>query len=171
MHEGGTSTPLVVHWPAGIKARGELRHSPAHVIDIVPTILEVVGTEKPATWDGEPIPQAPGHSLVSAFDRDEIVQREFLWWLHERNRAIRVGDWKLVAANGEPWELYNLAQDPTELSDLARQHPERVSKLSSAYASWAKSHGVLSREERKPHQISPQDYRQQLEQSKQEPDP
>ena len=67
VHEGGISTPLVVHWPAGIQARGELRHTPAHVIDIVPTILDIVGIEKPTQWDGEPIPPAPGRSLVAAF--------------------------------------------------------------------------------------------------------
>ena len=133
VHEGGTSTPLVVHWPAGIKARGELRHSPAHVIDIVPTILEVTGAEKPATWDGEPIPQAPGHSLVAAFDRDEVVQREFLWWLHEGNRAIRVGDWKLVAAKGDPWELYDLGTDRAESNDLAKAKPEKAQELERSW--------------------------------------
>lgn len=86
VHEGGISTPLVVHWPAGIKARGEIRNTPAHVIDIVPTIIDVAGIEKPAKWEGETIPQTPGGSLVPAFDRDVVIERDFLWWLP---RAIR----------------------------------------------------------------------------------
>ena len=98
VHEGGISTPLVVHWPAGIRARGALRQTPAHVIDIVPTILEIARIEKPAEWDGEAIPPAPGRSLVPALHEDATIDRDLLWWLHEGNRAIRVGDWKLVAA-------------------------------------------------------------------------
>ena len=59
VHEGGISTPLIVHWPAGIAARGELRHNPGHLIDLVPTILEVVGGEKPSTFSGAVVPPAP----------------------------------------------------------------------------------------------------------------
>jgi arylsulfatase len=76
---------------------------------------------------------------------------------------VREGGWKLIATRGEPWELYNLVDDPTELLDLSKQHPEQATKMASEYASWAKAHGVLSPEERKPHQISPQDYREQLD--------
>ena len=133
VHEGGISTPLVVHWPAGIQARGELRHTPAHVIDIVPTILDIVGIEKPARWDGETIPPAPGRSLVPAFHRDVTVDREWLWWLHEGNRAIRVGDWKLVAARGDPWELYDLRDDRAESHDLAQERPEKVKELETLW--------------------------------------
>jgi arylsulfatase len=133
VHEGGTSTPLVVHWPAGIAARGELRHTPAHVIDIVPTILDVVGTQKPTQWDGQAIPPAPGHSLVSAFADDVTIQRDSLWWLHEGNRAIRVGDWKLVAAKNDPWELYDLRTDRAESNNLAQQLPEKANQLEAAW--------------------------------------
>ena len=129
VHEGGISTPLVVHWPAGIKARGELRQTPAHVIDIVPTILEVLGIERPTQWDGESVPPAPGHSLVPSFAQDTTVDRDLLWWLHEGNRAIRVGDWKLVAAKGDPWELYDLRSDRAESRNLAKQRPEKAKEL------------------------------------------
>ena len=133
VHEGGNSTPLVVHWPAGIQARGELRHTPAHVIDIVPTILDVVGIEKPKEWNGEPIPPGPGRSLVSAFHRDVTVERDCLWWLHEGNRAIRVSDWKLVAAKNDPWELYDLRNDRAESNNLAQEHPEKASELEALW--------------------------------------
>jgi arylsulfatase len=129
VHEGGISTPLIAHWPAGIAAKNELRTTPAHVIDIVPTVLELAGIQKPKEWKGEPIPEAPGHSLVPAFARDEVIQRESLWWLHEGNRAVRVGDWKLVAAEGDPWELYDMKTDRAEQHNLAAQMPDKAKEL------------------------------------------
>ncbi|EAQ80618.1 arylsulfatase [Blastopirellula marina] len=133
VHEGGISTPLIVHWPAGIQAQGEYRQTPAHVIDIAPTIFAAVGVEKPSTWQGEPIPAAPGKSLVPAFTQDVTIDRDILWWLHEGNRAIRVGDWKLVAAQGDSWELYDLSTDRAEANDLAKQQPEKVKELATLW--------------------------------------
>lgn len=76
-----------------------------HVVDIVPTVLELAGVQKPKEWKGEPIPDAPGHSLVPAFAKNETIARDSLWWLHEGNSAIRVGDYKLVAAKDDPGTL------------------------------------------------------------------
>jgi arylsulfatase A-like enzyme len=132
VHEGGISTPLIVHWPAGFTARGELRTHPAHFIDVVPTLLEVAGAKKPARIAGLPVPPAPGQSLVSVFTRDGAVSHDCLWWLHEDNRAIRVGDWKLVSAKG-PWELYNLATDRGESHNLAAENPDKVRELSALW--------------------------------------
>lgn len=132
-HEGGCATPLIVHWPAGIAARGELRHTPAHVIDFVPTVMELVGIEKPKEWDGEPIPEAPGRSLVPAFKEDVTIERKCLWWLHEGHRAIRVGDWKLVAARDTPWELYDLTTDRAEQNNLAAELPHKVQELADLW--------------------------------------
>jgi len=133
VHEGGISTPLIVSWPNGIKAKNELRHTPSHVIDFVPTILELAGIEKPTSIGGEAVPPAPGQSLVPAFAHDETIERNSLWWLHEGHRAVRVGDWKLVAAKGDPWELYDLSVDRAEQNDLAAQMPERVKELERAW--------------------------------------
>ncbi len=135
VHEGGISTPLIAHWPKGIAARGELRNDPSHLIDLVPTILDVVGGKRLETWEGQPVPPAPGKSLVPAFAKDRSVSRESLWWLHENNKAIRVGDWKLVAAANQPtranqlWELYDLSKDRAESNDLASEQPEKVREL------------------------------------------
>jgi len=134
VHEGGISSPLIVHWPAGIRARGELRRDMCHFIDLAPTLLELAGGRWPEVWDGKPVPQPPGRSLVPAFAREGAVTREFLWWYHEGNRAIRMGDWKLVAegANG-PWELYDMRTDRSESNNLADQHPEKVLELAERW--------------------------------------
>lgn len=129
VHEGGISTSLIAHWPAGISAKGELRHTPGHFVDIVPTVLELAGIQKPKQWKGEPIPDAPGLSLVPAFAKDVTIPRESFWWLHEGNRALRMGDWKLVAAKGDPWELYDLRTDRAEQINLAAKMPDKVSEM------------------------------------------
>lgn len=129
VHEGGISTPLIAHWPAGIAARGELRRTPSHVIDIVPTILDVLEIKKPESWKGVSIPPAPGKSLLPAFSEDLTIQRDSLWWFHEGNRAIRVGDFKLVAAKNNPWELYDLSDDRAESNNLITHYPAKAADL------------------------------------------
>jgi arylsulfatase A-like enzyme len=135
VHEGGIATSLVVHWPQGIAARGELRHSPGHVIDLPPTVLELAGGKWPAKWKGEPVPPPQGKSLVPALAKDIVIERDSLWWLHQGNRAIRVGDWKLVAVKDGPWELYDLAKDRGESHDLATQQPGKVRELADRWES------------------------------------
>jgi arylsulfatase len=133
VHEGGISTPLIASWPAGISAHGELRHTPGHVVDIVPTILELAGTQKPSDWKGQPLPPAPGKSLVAALKSDVTIERPILWWLHEDNKAIRVGDYKLVAAKNDPWELYDLKTDRAEQNNLAAKMPDKVKELADLW--------------------------------------
>jgi arylsulfatase len=145
VHEGGISTPLIVHWPRGIAARGELRHGPGHVIDLVPTILEAVGGKRPEKWEGQPVPPAPGKSLVPLFTRDGTVARDSLWWLHEGNRALRVGDWKIVAAGKDsPWELYDLSSDRSETRNLARDRPEKLRELAAIWTKQLEAHAALA---------------------------
>ena len=146
VHEGGISTPLIAHWPAGISATGELRHTPAHVIDFVPTVLDLVGIEKPKQWEGEPIPEAPGKSLAPAFAKDETIARDSLWWLHEDNKAIRVGDWKLVAAKGDAWALYDLKTDRAEQNDLAAKMPEKAKELADLWQKQTDSFTALAKQ-------------------------
>ena len=131
VHEGGISTPLIVQWPAGISARGELRHNPGHITDLAPTILELAGGVWPQMFDSQPVPPPHGRSLASAFARDGAVKHDSLWWLHEDNRALRAGDWKLVSAakQGGQWELYDLARDRCESNNLAAAMPGKVREL------------------------------------------
>ncbi|MCA9122243.1 MAG: arylsulfatase [Planctomycetaceae bacterium] len=134
VHEGGISTPLIAHWPRGIDAHGELRRNVGHVIDIVPTILDIAGVNRPATWNGEPVPPPPGKSLLSVFKTDGAVTRDYLWWSHEGNRAVRVDDWKLVAAGKDgPWELFDLRTDRTETNDLVAEYPAKAKELAQIW--------------------------------------
>ncbi len=146
VHEGGISTPLIAHWPAGITAKNELRHTPAHLIDIVPTVLELAGITKPKEWNGQPIPEAPGRSLVPALAKDETIARDSLWWLHEGNRAVRVGDWKLVAGKDAPWELYDLKTDRAEANNLAAKIPDKVKELEHVWQRQTDSFTALVKE-------------------------
>ncbi|MGL4553177.1 MAG: arylsulfatase [Gemmataceae bacterium] len=128
VHEGGISTPLIAHWPKGFAARGETRHAAGHVIDVVPTVLELAGGKAPAK-----APPSPGRSLVPAFAKDPPAGR-VLWWQHEGNRALQAGDWKVVASGkAAAWELYDLSKDRTETKDLAAERPEKVRELAGLW--------------------------------------
>lgn len=134
VHEGGISTPLIAHWPNGIAARGELRHTPGHLIDIVPTILDLAGGKRAEVWQGHPVPLAPGRSLVPLLAKDGEAIHESFWWLHVDNRALRAGNWKIVAAGkNSPWELYNLETDRSESQNLAAERPGKVRELAAMW--------------------------------------
>lgn len=123
VHEGGIATPLIAHWPARIRDGGRLRHTPGHVVDLVPTILELAGVQRrpEVAWHGT--------SLVRALANDANVPRDSIWWLHEGNRALRQGNWKIVAARDEAWELFDLASDRAETENLAASHPAKLQQL------------------------------------------
>jgi arylsulfatase len=146
-HEGGISTPFIVQWPAGIKKSGELRSNPGHLIDIVPTILDIVGVKIPATVAGLAVPPLAGKSLVPVFKKDGAMKHEYLWWNHDGNRAIRVGDWKLVADHTKPWELFNLKKDRSETKNLASEYPEKVKELEEIWNSHAQEFNTLSQQD------------------------
>ena len=141
-HEGGISSPLIVHWPHGISARGELRTDVSHFIDVAPTILELAGGTWPKQTDsGLAVPMTPGINLVETFRTDDSTRHESLWWFHTGNRALRMGDWKISAKSkpdnhSGPWELYDLKTDRAEMHDLADKHPEQVRALA---AQWEKT--------------------------------
>ncbi len=148
VHEGGISTPFIMHWPRGIAARGELRHTPGHIIDLVPTILDLAGGNRLQTELKQSAPQAPGKSLVPLFEKDGIVTHDSLWWLHEGNRALRAGNWKIVAAGKDsPWELYDLSSDRSESKNLAEVNPEKVRELSDMWKRQTDEYTALARKD------------------------
>ena len=151
VHEGGISTPLIVQWPRGIAAHGELRRTPGHIIDLVPTILAVAGGKRFETWGGHAVPPAPGKSLVPLFKKDGTVTHGSFWWLHEGNRALRVGDWKIVAAGKDsPWELYDLGKDRAESKNLAAKKPEKVRELAENWHRQTAEYSALARKNAPP---------------------
>ena len=134
VHEGGIATPWIMHWPRGIASQGTLRTQPVHLIDVVPTVLELAGVAAHTKSEGGPVPPMQGRSFVKALgDPAAPPAHEALWWCHEGNRAVRVGDWKLVALNNTPWELYNLATDRCETTNLATTEPGRVQMLEAEW--------------------------------------
>ncbi|MCF7817598.1 MAG: arylsulfatase [Kiritimatiellales bacterium] len=136
-HEGGISTPLIVHWPDGIAVKGELRTQPGHIVDIMATCVDLAGGTYPAEFNGKLILPMEGSSLVPAF-ANKPIERDAIYWEHEGNAAVRTGDWKLVRYSyAGSWELYNLAADRTELHNLVEQEPERAKALAAKWEAWA----------------------------------
>jgi len=141
-HEGGIATPLIINWPKGIAAKGELRTQNAHLIDIMATCLDITGMKYPKTYNGNTIQPFEGKSLVPAFT-NQPIDREYIFWEHEGNRAIRVGNWKLVsrtkkdkkftADDEDAWELYNIDADPSETVNLAAKYPEKLKELAQLW--------------------------------------
>lgn len=134
-HEGGISTPLIVRWPESIGASGELRTAVGHVVDLVPTILDLAGVKVPPDIESADAPPLAGRSLVPTFADDTAIERPYLFFQHEGNRALRVGGYKLVSAveAGDRWELYNLAADRSETLDLAPSQPALVERLAARW--------------------------------------
>lgn len=139
VHEGGIATPLIAHWPRGIapRLRGSLVRTPGHVIDVMPTVVELSGATYPRTHAGQAIVPMEGRSMVPVFGGQPLNRATPLFWEHEGNRAVRDGRWKLVARFGQPWELYDMDRDRTELHDLAARQPARVRQMAAAWDGWA----------------------------------
>ncbi len=136
VHEGGVATPLVASWPNGIQARGQLRHDVGHCIDFLPTIADLAGVTSVDMPRPEDAPPLPGKSLVPTLEQDGGVERSHIYFHHEGNRALRVGDWKLVnesdvnqGTTDDPWALYDLATDRCEMVDLAAEEPAKCKEL------------------------------------------
>ncbi|MBL4884381.1 MAG: arylsulfatase [Planctomycetaceae bacterium] len=142
VHEGGIATPLIAHWPATIKRAGRLEKQPSHLIDIMASCVDFAGADYPAEFAGEKIQPLEGLSLRPAFENKKLA-REAIYWEHEGNRAVRVGDWKLVSKYKQPWELYDMKLDRTELHNLIDQKPELAKNLTDRWDQWAKRANVL----------------------------
>jgi arylsulfatase len=148
LHQGGIATPLIAHWPSGLKtAPGTVTHAPGYLTDVVPTVLELAGVSYPSHRDGRALTPLAGHSLVPVFATGTRTAPETFFWEQYGNKAVRRGSWKAVqAAEDEAagqWELYNLERDPTELENVASANPDRLAELTAAWRQWAGSHEVL----------------------------
>jgi arylsulfatase len=132
-HEGGIRTPMIAHWPAGIKSPGRLIPAVSHLVDIMPTVLEVTQGDKDQDrkLKAAEIPQ-DGTSLAAAFT-GPLEHERTLFFHHARGSALRHGPWKIVRERKQPWELYHLKQDPLELNDLAKQQPDKLTELTKIW--------------------------------------
>ncbi len=146
VHEGGISTPLIAHWPAGIARRGEMDRTPGHLIDIVATCVQLAGVTFPAEFNGKPTTPLQGVSFAPTFEPGgkATVRGRPIFFEHEGNRAVRDGRWKLVAKGVKgAWELYDMEADRTEMQDLAATEPQRAKAMAAAWQQWAETSNVL----------------------------
>lgn len=137
-HEGGISSPFIASWPDVIKNPGGISKQVGHITDIMATALDVAGAKYPAIFNGQPTPALAGESLLPIFEGKQRPHPQPIFWEHEGNRAMLLGEWKIVARDRHPWELYNMVKDRTEHDDLAASQPERVADMAALYDAWAK---------------------------------
>lgn len=162
VHEGGISSPLIVHWPAQIKPDGVFRQEPTHLIDIMATCVDVAGATYPTQYQELAITPMAGTSLMPAFE-NKAMGREAIYWEHEGNRAVRMGKWKLVSKASkqrsflwdkvnelalEDWELFDMEQDRTEMHDVSTDNPDLVKQMADMWLAWGKEAGAVPRPER-----------------------
>jgi len=133
---------MVAYWPEVIKQRGEVTHQVGHIMDITATCLDIAGVEYPSGFQGRDVLPLEGKSLLPILQGREREGHDVLCWNLHGNRAVRMGNWKLVALKGKPWELYDLKTDRTETNDLAEEQPDRVRRMAAAYQAWAERCGV-----------------------------
>lgn len=138
-HEGGISSPLIAHWPAGIASgrHGKLEHQPAHLIDVMATAVEMSGAEYPASFKDHRILPMEGMSLMPAFAGEPLHRVKPLFWEHEGNRAVRSGPWKAVMKFKGEWELYHIDADRTEQNNLITRNPLIAQMLIRQWGDWA----------------------------------
>ncbi len=141
-HEGGTITPMIVHWPRGGGLTNGLVHQPVHINDIMPTCLELAGAQYPERYQGRAILPMDGKSFVPALRGETVLREEPLFWEHEGNQAVREENMKLVRRHNRPWELYDLATDPTELNNLSETEEKTTERMERQYQRWMQWAGV-----------------------------
>jgi arylsulfatase A-like enzyme len=140
--EGGLATPLIVSWPSVIR-KADISREPGHVIDLMATCLDAAGAEYPRTHEGRAILPMEGRSLAPIFRIGHREPHPALFWEHEGHRAVRQGDWKLVATPTGPWGLYDLATDRTEANNVAAANAPKVQEMTALYEAWARRCGVV----------------------------
>jgi arylsulfatase A-like enzyme len=149
-YEGGVRTPMIAFWPAGIKSKGGISHHRGHVMDFMPTFLDLAKAKYPETYKGKAITPYEGLSLIPAFENINYAGSRTLYNEHFNARYIRDNDWKLVSLSSDTtWRLYKINADETELNDLSAKNPDVVARLSASWRLWANTHNVLPKPGRK----------------------
>lgn len=141
-YEGGLATPAILSWPQGISAHGTITSQVAHVMDLMPTVLELSGASYPQTYHDETIPPVAGHSLVPIWQHGTRSGYDYLYWEYNGDRAVRHQDWKLVSLVNKPWELYDLKTDRAEVHNVAAEHPDIARNLADHWQTWSKQLGI-----------------------------
>lgn len=141
VHEGGISTPLIAHWPKGI-TQPSVGHEPCHVVDLLPTLLEVAGGTCPTERLGQAVKPLQGVSFLDQLKGKDWQRGQPIFFEHEGNSAIRLGQFKLVRQHGLDWELYDMEVDRTELKNLRGKQGPLEAELSAHYQDWANKQGV-----------------------------
>ncbi|MRG59636.1 sulfatase-like hydrolase/transferase [Agromyces sp. CFH 90414] len=152
-YQGGVCDPLVIHWPAGIAAKGEVRSQYHHCTDIVPTILDVCGVQMPEVYAGVEQTPLPGVSMRYSFDADGPTTKQTQYYEMLGSRGIWHEGWKAVAEHGpmggfsgfdeDRWQLFHTDVDRAEAHDLAAEHPEKLEELKALWLEDAKANDVL----------------------------
>lgn len=148
VHEGGITAPCIISWPNHIAKPGSVNKTPTHLIDFMPTFMELAGAKYPSTYNGQKIHPLPGRSFLPLLTGNELPDRP-IFWEHEANRAMRTNEWKLVSKGTTqkpytgPWELYNMVNDRAETSNLAAKYPERVKEMAASWNKWAEANNVF----------------------------
>lgn len=143
-YEGGVRTPVIAYWPAGIKEKGKITRQLGHVMDFMPTVVELADARYPTEYKGKSIQPFTGISLVSALKGSETTMDRALYNEHFGARYVREGEWKMVSLSGDStWHLYKIQEDEAELNDVAGKHPDVVSRLAAQWQNWARTHQVF----------------------------
>lgn len=143
VHEGGIATPFIVHWPNGLNDKGAISNQPGHVVDFMPTFLELAGADYPKTYQGREITPMVGKSLMPIFRGEQRKGHDIMFWEHFGTGALRQGNWKLVKLKNGDWELYNLAKDRSEVNNLASTYPEKAEELAMLWEEYATEYRAL----------------------------
>ncbi|MBA3675609.1 MAG: sulfatase-like hydrolase/transferase [Chitinophagaceae bacterium] len=149
VHEGGISAPCVISWPNMIANKGTVVNTPAHLIDLMPTFINLAGATYPQTFNGHNISPLAGKSLLGIIKGEKNTPQRPIFWEHEANRAVRLGNWKLVSKGTKtkpytgPWELYDIAADRSETNNLAKSQPGKVKELEAMWNKWATDNNVF----------------------------
>ncbi|MEM9830377.1 MAG: arylsulfatase [Bacteroidota bacterium] len=146
IHEGGIATPMIIRWPGKIQSNS-LSEQAGQLVDIMPTFLEAAQANYPLQYEGRKVLPMEGVSLLSAWQGDPLTREQPMFWEYRGSRAVRDGDWKLVGERGGAWELYNLAEDRSELNNVISEQPDRAKSMIAAFGSWAQRIGARTTEE------------------------